>query len=374
MNSMSMTRQRQLEQTEEVKRSFKATTSLALGLTKERITVQHELLKIDGGKGQLEEFKSMQKQNVNQTKKSKEIQVAKADKSTVKGVGFNLEAYSSEVGKKKIDDQRDSRRQRHIQSMKDCEKFLQEFYDNFMEKKSEMKENVNMFLEASDEDIRQIMDELTDEALLAHEIDFVNAAWEKISVHFDARKDNLDQTLEKVKELQDFQIRNSGIYWTRLKQELTDHAFLLEPAVIELVDDWKSKEELRYKKEHEDSYEFHRKLVSDQEDNHTALKEQWNGRRIRFHILKQEHAIKTFQERIDSPEFVNPETRIELFARLKETQVEVYHKRMDQLKVLDNTNTQDLTLDRVENIGNKLSEINDIAQEEYTEIAKELAN
>jgi uncharacterized protein with HEPN domain len=316
----------------------------------------------------------MQKQNVNQTKKSKEIQVAKADKSTVKGVGFNLEAYSSEVGKKKIDDQRDSRRQRHIQSMKDCEKFLQEFYDNFMEKKSEMKENVNMFLEASDEDIRQIMDELTDEALLAHEIDFVNAAWEKISVHFDARKDNLDQTLEKVKELQDFQIRNSGIYWTRLKQELTDHAFLLEPAVIELVDDWKSKEELRYKKEHEDSYEFHRKLVSDQEDNHTALKEQWNGRRIRFHILKQEHAIKTFQERIDSPEFVNPETRIELFARLKETQVEVYHKRMDQLKVLDNTNTQDLTLDRVENIGNKLSEINDIAQEEYTEIAKELAN
>jgi len=374
MNSMSMTRQRQLEQTEEVKRSFKATTSLALGLTKERITVQHELLKIDGGKGQLEEFKSMQKQNVNQTKKSKEIQVAKADKSTVKGVGFNLEAYSSEVGKKKIDDQRDSRRQRHIQSMKDCEKFLQEFYDNFMEKKSEMKENVNMFLEASDEDIRQIMDELTDEALLAHEIDFVNAAWEKISVHFDARKDNLDQTLEKVKELQDFQIRNSGIYWTRLKQELTDHAFLLEPAVIELVDDWKSKEELRYKKEHEDSYEFHRKLVSDQEDNHTALKDQWNGRRIRFHILKQEHAIKTFQERIDSPEFVNPETRIELFARLKETQVEVYHKRMDQLKVLDNTNTQDLTLDRVENIGNKLSEINDIAQEEYTEIAKELAN
>jgi hypothetical protein len=46
MQSLGMTRQRQLDQTEEVKRNFKATTSLAMGLTKERITVQHELLKI----------------------------------------------------------------------------------------------------------------------------------------------------------------------------------------------------------------------------------------------------------------------------------------------------------------------------------------
>lgn len=89
-----------------------------------------------------------------------------------------------------IDAQRDSRRQRHIQSIKECEKFLEQFYDNFMEKKSEIKEKVNMFLAASDEEIRQIMSELTDEALLAHEIDFVNAAWEKVTVHFNARRDH----------------------------------------------------------------------------------------------------------------------------------------------------------------------------------------
>lgn len=46
MNTLGMTRQRQLQQTNEVKRSFKATTDLAHGLTKERVTVQHELLKI----------------------------------------------------------------------------------------------------------------------------------------------------------------------------------------------------------------------------------------------------------------------------------------------------------------------------------------
>lgn len=44
--TLGSTKQRQLSQTEEVKRSFKATTSLALGLTKERVTIQNELMKI----------------------------------------------------------------------------------------------------------------------------------------------------------------------------------------------------------------------------------------------------------------------------------------------------------------------------------------
>lgn len=243
-----------------------------------------------------------------------------------------------------------------------------------MEKKNEMKDNINTFLETSDDEVNHIMGELTDEALLANEIDFVNMAWEKISNYYDSRKENLDQTLERVKELQDFQKRNSGLYWDRLKQELTDHAFLLEPAVIELVNDWKTKEELRYKKEHEDSYEFHKQLVQQEAKKFEKVKDQWESRRIRFHILKQEHAIKVFQERIDSPEFVNPEPRIELFAKLKETQIDVYNKRMNQLRILDNTSTENLTSKKVEEIGIKLQEINDIAQDEYTEIAKELAN
>lgn len=171
--------------------------------------------------------------------KNREIQVAKADKSTVKGVGFNLEAFSSEKGKKMIDLQRDSRRQRHIQSVKECEKFLEQFYDNFMEKKSEIKEKINMFLSASDEEVQHIMAQMTDENLLAHEIDFVNGTWEKVRVHYDARKEHLEQTLDEIKELQDFQQKNSGKYWNRLQQELTDTAFLLEPAVIELVTEWK---------------------------------------------------------------------------------------------------------------------------------------
>ena len=134
--------------------------------------------------------------------------VAKSDKSTVQGVGFNLEAYSSEKGKKMIDLQRDSRRQRHIQSIKEWEKFLEQFYDNFMEKKSEIKEKINMFLTASDEEVQHIMSEMTDENLLANEIDYVNGVWAKIEIHFNARKEHLEQTLEEIKDLQEFHSLN----------------------------------------------------------------------------------------------------------------------------------------------------------------------
>lgn len=271
-----------------------------------------------------------------------------------------------------IDAQRDSRRQRHIQSIKECEKFLEQFYDNFMEKKSEIKEKVNMFLAASDEDVRQIMNELTDEALLAHEIDFVNAAWEKVNVHFNARNEHCVNTFEDIRELQDFQQKNSGQYWNRLKEELTDHAFLLEPAVIQLVQEWKEKEEQRYKREHEESYEFHKKLVQEEKERFEQLRQEWESRRIRFHVLKQEDAIRRFQQRIDSPEFVNPEARKQLFRQLKKTQIEVYNRRMEQLKLLDKTDTPNITAKCVEQFRNKLEQINDKAQEEYDEIARNL--
>lgn len=99
MNTLGLTRQRQLDQTEEVKRSFKATTSLALGLTKQRVSVKHEMLQIDHGHGQLEELKILKEQNKGVKKESREIQVAKADKGTVKGVGFNMQGFSSEKGR-----------------------------------------------------------------------------------------------------------------------------------------------------------------------------------------------------------------------------------------------------------------------------------
>lgn len=80
-----------------------------------------------------------------------------------------------------IEGQRDSRRQRHIQCLNESEKFVEQFYDNFTEKKNEIKERIKVFLERSNMVIEEQMGGLTDELLLANELPYVNGVWEKVN-------------------------------------------------------------------------------------------------------------------------------------------------------------------------------------------------
>ena len=82
-----------------------------------------------------------------------------------------------------LEDQRDSRRQRHIEALKNCEKFVDQFYESFSERKAEVKERIKIFFAGSDVEISRIMSGLTDELLLANEIQYVNGIWEKVSHH-----------------------------------------------------------------------------------------------------------------------------------------------------------------------------------------------
>jgi len=93
---------------------------------------------------------------------------------------------TSEKGRDMIERQQDSRRQRHLNALKECEQFVQQFYDNFKEKQQEIKEKVLMFIDASNVEINKIMAELTDDALLEHDINFVNGAWDKIQLYRNA--------------------------------------------------------------------------------------------------------------------------------------------------------------------------------------------
>ena len=67
-----------------------------------------------------------------------EEKASKVNKAEIKGTGFQMKMVSSLKGAEMIEAQRDSRRQRHIACLKECEKFVEQFYDNFSEKKNEI--------------------------------------------------------------------------------------------------------------------------------------------------------------------------------------------------------------------------------------------
>lgn len=91
-----------------------------------------------------------------------------------------MEMTCSDKGRIMIEDQRDSRRQRHLQALKESEKFIDQFYDNFCERKNEIRERSRVYTMASDAEIVQLMASMTDHNLVTNEITFVNGVWDKV--------------------------------------------------------------------------------------------------------------------------------------------------------------------------------------------------
>lgn len=116
---------------------------------------------------------------------------------------------TSEKGKNMIEAQRDSRRQRHICALNESHKFIDQFFDNFCERKNEIKEKSRIFVTASDTDITEVMSGLTDELLVSNEISYVNGIWDRVSQHRNARKADSDQLRENFDKLRVFQKKGS---------------------------------------------------------------------------------------------------------------------------------------------------------------------
>lgn len=82
-------------------RSFKATTSLANALTKERFATQNEFQKIAKGTEHLKELKKVKK--IKEPLLTADERASKANKEIIKGTGFNMEMVCSEKGKTMIE-------------------------------------------------------------------------------------------------------------------------------------------------------------------------------------------------------------------------------------------------------------------------------
>jgi hypothetical protein len=141
-------------------------------------------------KAELEEMKNQKKaKEPILTPDEKASAVNEAD---IKGTGFQMSMIKSEKGRNMIEVQRDSRRQRHIAALKDSQKFIDQFYDNFCERKNEIRERSRVFVMASDAEVEELMASLTDKNLLENEIQFVNQVWDKVQQHRSSRKEEAE--------------------------------------------------------------------------------------------------------------------------------------------------------------------------------------
>ena len=79
-------------------------------------------------------------------------------------------------------------------------------------------------------------------------------------------------------------------------------------------------EEEKYRLEHEECDEFFVEVVEEEKAKFDVHYTQWKNSVVKFHQIKQEHAIKTFVEKLDSKLFVNPQSRVDIFGNMKQEQ------------------------------------------------------
>lgn len=95
---VSQAKQKQIAKTEDLDLSFKTTTNLAHGLTKERVTIQNELQKIGQTKSLLEEMRVASKSKKVEPILTTEERSSKVNKAEIKGTGFQMKMVQSLKG------------------------------------------------------------------------------------------------------------------------------------------------------------------------------------------------------------------------------------------------------------------------------------
>jgi hypothetical protein len=80
---------------------------------------------------------------------------------------------------------------------------------------------------------------------------------------------------------------------------------------------------------------------------------------VRFHKIKQDDAIKRFVDRLNSKEFVNPQTRVDIFQGMKVEQQQLFDARVKLIETLNETHPKALTKELVSNIADQLTGFNE---------------
>ena len=265
-----------------------------------------------------------------------------------------MEMLCNEPGKIMLEAQRDSRRQRHIAALKEAQKFIDQFYDNFAERKNEIRERSRVFTMASDAEIADLAASLTDENLLANEITFVNGVWDKIQQHRTARRTDTDRLREDFDKLKEFQAKGSTGFLTKLREDLLYISFLLEPEINELMVQYMDDNEKKYAAEHEECDAYWSEVTHTDKEKFEKHYDDWKAAVARFQQLKQEDAITTFLDKMNGVVFVNPKSRQEIFEEMREEQMNLFNQRSSIINELNMTRPTALNANVVNSLEEKL--------------------
>lgn len=132
--------------------------------------------------------------------------------------------------------QKESRRDRHIKTLNDFEKWTESLAHDAAESYIDIKHDIAKYFEDQDKDLTLYFDKFTDAALLKREKDILNELNTVVvdcGKRKEAKVDNLDDRLEALEKERE---KNLTFFCDKLQFALIDIAFELEPQVNVMIE------------------------------------------------------------------------------------------------------------------------------------------
>ncbi|EGR27437.1 hypothetical protein IMG5_196200 [Ichthyophthirius multifiliis] len=275
---------------------------------------------------------------------------------------------TNERTQKLIEQQRENRREKHLKTLNDFEKWIESLEKDVLLNYKEIKNDIDNYFIINDKQLDDYFEKLNDDVLLKREkniIQEINDIVKQCEVKKKNKVNNLD---EKLEELEKERENNFIFFCNKLEFSLIEIAFMLEPQVKELVNIKRDE----FQKSVKENRILNEEYVKNTEEQQLKALENFIQKRdqkiLRWKQLKHDEALNIFNVEIQTMEYVNPNQRKELYQELKDRQVEIFKGKNEFLDKVNNIDMNALSKSYCEKQLEELQKYNNTAQLYFDQI------
>ena len=270
-----------------------------------------------------------------------------------------------------IDTQREKRRQRHINCLKDFENWHEKLCENIKSSSEEAKKNWETFAKASEEDLLLMISSFTEQVLLSKDLEYILAGYDNINSHAKKRMNEADKMKTQLYRFESEKIRSVENFLSIMKKQLIDIAFQLPPEIDTFISLKRTEVTSNDHKKQKEIETYTNRAYANEEKLIKEINSKLKAKELFWRKVQHDSTLKAFLKELNSLKYVNPEERVAMFKDLKAKQEEIYQDRVEILESITEIPMQRFTQESLDHYIEKLNTLNDKAQGIYdTEIQK----
>lgn len=270
-----------------------------------------------------------------------------------------------------IDNQRENRRQRHLNCIKEFENWHEKLIENIKFSTEETKKNWESFAKASEEELNSMISGFTEELLLTKELEYVLAGYDNINYHVAKRHTEAEKMKNDLQRLEAEKFHSTENFLAIMRKNLIEIAFQLSPEIDTFISLKKTAVIADDKVCKKVIEQYANKALENESKLKDFMMSRLKDKEKFWRLVHHDAAMKAFSQEIRSKNYVNPEERVSLFVELKGKQKEIFNERVELLNSIVDIPMASFTQEKVEMFIEKLNALNDKAQGIYdTEIQR----